>query len=58
MKKLFLVIYLVFFIDKPILSHGQSGSCNNECNQYYCPSGNERIIQEKSSKNWNYWLIF
>ena len=35
----------------PILSHGYSGNCSEECNDYYCPSEHLSDNKEKVKKN-------
>ena len=32
---------------QPILSHGNSGNCLEECNDYYCPPDNQLEKKEK-----------
>ena len=31
----------------PILSHGYSGNCSEECNDYYCPPDHQSEKKEK-----------
>ena len=32
----------------PILSHGYSGNCSEECNDYYCPP--EHLLEKKEKE--------
>ena len=41
-----LLINLILSIP-PILSHGNSGHCLEECNDYYCPPENQLEKKEK-----------
>ena len=34
-----------------ILSHGYSGNCSEECNDYYCPSEHQIDKKEKIKNN-------
>jgi len=37
-RSLLALIATITFSIGPILSHGNSGNCLEECNDYYCPS--------------------
>ena len=35
----------------PILSHGYSGNCSEECNDYYCPPEMNKDKEKKFPRN-------
>ena len=41
------LIATITFSIGPILSHGNSGNCLDECNDYYCPSEHQLDKKEK-----------
>ena len=46
MKRLILSLLITLTLPiPPILSHGSSGNCFEECNDYYCPS--EHKLEKK-----------
>ena len=48
MKRLLLSILIsLAFPISPILSHGNSGKCLEECNDYYCPPEHQLEKKEK-----------
>ena len=58
MKSLLLLLIAAIALPiGPILSHGYSGNCSEECNDYYCPpehqlekKGKEKVNNNVSSK--------
>ena len=54
MKRLLLSLLAAFALPiAPMLSHGNSGNCLDECNDYYCPPEHqlEKKEKEKIKKN-------
>ena len=48
MKRLFLPLLVTLALPiGPILSHGYSGNCSEECNDYYCPREHQSEKEEK-----------
>ena len=48
MKRLLLSILITLALPmSPILSHGNSGHCLEECNDYYCPPEHQLEKEEK-----------
>ena len=48
MKRIIISILITLTLSKPpILSHGNSGHCLEECNDYYCPQENQLEKKEK-----------
>tara|TARA_Y100000589_G_scaffold320889_1_gene351309 strand:+ start:780 stop:947 length:168 start_codon:yes stop_codon:yes gene_type:complete len=47
---LILFIFLVLFGQRPLLSHGGSDNCPNECESYYCPSESLNKKEEKEKR--------
>ena len=46
----------------PILSHGYSENCSEECNDYYCPQvhrpdNKEKVKNNIPSKKWNAYYL-
>ncbi len=51
MKRLLLsLIAAIALPTGPILSHGYSGNCSEECNDYYCPSETQLEKKEKEKE--------
>ena len=49
-----LILFLISFISLPLFSHGNSGDCSSECNDYFCEKENKENkenINEKLSDN-------
>ena len=54
MKRLLLQLLAVIALPvAPILSHGDSGNCLDECNDYYCPPKHQLEKKEKVKVNDN-----
>ena len=52
MKRLLLSLLItITFPLSPILSHGNSEHCLEECNDYYCPQEHQLEKKEKKVKN-------
>ena len=54
MKRILLSLIIALALPiSPILSHGSSGNCFEECNDYYCPSEHqlEKKDKEKVKSN-------
>ena len=54
MKRLLLLLLAALALPiAPMLSHGNSGNCLDECNDYYCPPEHqlEKKEKEKSKNN-------
>ena len=48
MKRLLLPLLAALALPiAPMLSHGNSGNCLDECNDYYCPSEHQLEKKEK-----------
>ena len=51
MKRLFLPLLVTLALPiGPILSHGYSGNCSEECNYYYFPSEHQLEKKEKEKE--------
>ena len=50
MRLLLLLLITLALPTSPILSHGKSGNCLDECNDYYCPPEHQKE-KEKVKNN-------
>ena len=51
MKRLLILLLAAAALTKvPMLSHGNSGNCYDECNDYYCPPEHQLEKKEKEKE--------
>tara|TARA_Y100001968_G_scaffold233722_1_gene216733 strand:- start:1099 stop:1290 length:192 start_codon:yes stop_codon:yes gene_type:complete len=48
---LFSILAAITFPIAPVLSHGATGNCSEECKNYYCPPEHKKNITNNAKKN-------